>query len=274
MAGLRGNAPHVPTKLGLLMLTFHRILDIATEVADDGSSSEESDSEVSERNEEESPENLDKSITSPLKFQERSMRQYFKAMEVDEKGLRSSPSLAHFTIFEMAVRILNTHEDDSENGTGTIWGLRAYAARFWMQHFLELDPKAASDEELKIVVDGLHTIIDPNGEALKNIEIWLKESDMNSFFGDWPYPLREPFFDAVRSWFERSMNSHSEILSAEVLNWMKLCSSEAEILSQLARGHIKNWFETDRSFKARRAFEFARNALQLVSPISMMIIIA
>ena len=102
----------------------------------------------------------------------------FRAMAVDENGLRSSPSLAHLTIFEMAIRILNTHEDKNENQDGAdaifAFQIQNYAVTFWMQHFLDIDPESTSELEMQAVVDSLHTVMDPQGEALKKIELYAR----------------------------------------------------------------------------------------------------
>jgi hypothetical protein len=194
------------------------------------------------------------------------MRQYFRAMEVDENGLRSSPSQAHLTIFEMAVRILNTHEDETENenGASMIWPLRNYAVTFWMQHFLDIDPENTPEHEVQTVINSLYTVMDPKGEALKNIEVHTTDPAKCNFFGAAPYPLREQFLIHLKLWFERGSKYAPGTFSTEVVNWMQSCTSEAEIMAQLAKGHITNWFAAKRSFKARTSFEFARTALQMV----------
>ena len=87
---------------------FTRILQLSTNTANDEQSSDESDNDITDRQEDEGPaENTDNSIYSPLRFQERSLRQYFRETSVDEAGLMSPPSLAHLTIFNMAVRCLD-----------------------------------------------------------------------------------------------------------------------------------------------------------------------
>jgi hypothetical protein len=112
---------------------FIRILQLSTNTADDEQSFDESDSDIAGKQEDEGPaENTDNSIYSPLRFQERSLRQYFRETSVDEAGLRNPPSLTHLTIFNMAVRCLDVLVNF--NSTDTIsYNLQNYAANYWLQ---------------------------------------------------------------------------------------------------------------------------------------------
>jgi tetratricopeptide (TPR) repeat protein len=184
-------------------------------------------------------------------------------MEVDDNGLRSSPSAGHFTIFEMAAQILNTPETEStdDKGEDKMGQLRNYAATFWMEHFLDVDLKNTSDDGVRSVISSLHTIMNPEGEALKNIELCLSDFDKVSLFGD-----REDsqFFDHFNAWLNCARNSDVSSFSPEVLNWISSCSSQEEIMTHLAKGHVLNWFKAKRSYEARGSFEFARTALCMV----------
>jgi tetratricopeptide (TPR) repeat protein len=184
-------------------------------------------------------------------------------MEVDDNGLRSSPSAGHFTIFEMAAQILNTPETEStdDKGEDKMGQLRDYAATFWMEHFLDVDLKNTSDDGVRSVISSLHTIMNPEGEALKNIELCLNDFDKASLFGD-----REDsqFFDHFNVWLNRARNSDVSSFSPEALNWISSCSSQEEIMTHLAKGHVLNWFKAKRSYEARGSFEFARTALCMV----------
>jgi hypothetical protein len=197
-------------------------------------------------------------------------------MEVEDNGLRSSPSLGHFTIFEMAAQILNTPETEStdDKGKDKMQQLRNYAATFWMEHFLDVDLKNTSDEGVRSVISSLHTIMNPEGEALKNIELCvydlLTQSSMNDLGKASLFGGREnsQFFDHFNVWLNRARNLDVSLFSPEVLNWISSCSSQEKILTHLAKGHVLNWFQAKRSYKARASFEFARTTLRMVQTSS------
>ncbi|KAF8860934.1 hypothetical protein BDZ45DRAFT_293513 [Acephala macrosclerotiorum] len=245
-----------------------RILDLQTHVAEDESSGEESDSELNENEREEDSSNAtDNSITSPLKFQERSMRQYFRAMEVDENGLRSSPSQGHLTIFDMAVRVLDTSENPTTDGDGDdyLWQLRDYAVKFWMQHFLDIDPETTSEEGVKMVVTNLHTMMRIGGPALKNIENYTMDWEARNFFGSTSDALREQFFAHFKTWLDRADKFSPTAFSDEMVGWMSKSTSEDWVINQLALGHATNWLAAERSWKARTSFDFTRNTLRMTN---------
>jgi tetratricopeptide (TPR) repeat protein len=248
-------------------LTRLRILDLATDVADDGSSSEETDSELNEKHSDEESPNSDNSITSPLKFQERSMRQYFRAMEVDEHGLRSSPSLGHSTIFEMAARILNTPDttEAADGGLDIAWQLQDYAGAFWIQHFLDIDIEGATTDAVRTVIGSLFMIMNPEGEGLRNIESYTSGVDNRNIFGGAPYPLKEKFFEHFDIWLGRGrdlLKTDLHDFSNEVVAWLATCTSEEETLIHIAKGHVMNMYKVDRSWKVRQSLDFARSTLQ------------
>ncbi|CZR57803.1 uncharacterized protein PAC_07692 [Phialocephala subalpina] len=243
-----------------------RILDLQTHVAEDESGGEESDSELNEnQNDEESSNITDNSIASPLKFQERSMRQYFRAMEVDENGLRSSPSEGHLTIFDMAVRVLDTPEDPTTDGDGGeyLWQLREYAVKFWMQHFLDIDPETTSEDGVKLVITNLYTMMRVGGPALKNIENFNMDWESRSFFGSAPDALREQFFTHFATWLQRAYKFGPTSFSNEMVDWMSKSTSKDWVISQLALGHATNWLDAKRSWQARVSFDFTRNTLRM-----------
>jgi tetratricopeptide (TPR) repeat protein len=187
-------------------------------------------------------------------------------MEVDDNGLRSSPSAGHFTIFEMAARILNTPETEStdDKGEDKLWQLRNYAATFWMEHFLDVDLENTSADGVQSVISSLHTIMNPEGEALKNIELCVNNFDNVSLFGGPADHLRDQFFDHFNVWLNRARNLDVSSFSPEVLNWISSCSSQEETIVHLAKGHVLNWFKAHRSYEARGSFEFARTTLCMV----------
>lgn len=240
-----------------------RILDLATNTGDE-KSSDESDSELTEKHDDLAPfESFDTSSSSPLRFQERSMREYFREMEVDETGLRSSPSSAHQTIFEMAITILNTSvNDDNVKELKIDWELRDYTANFWLQHFLEVSPEKATEQDVKRVIGALQSLMSLRGEALRSIEHYF-DRDNDLFWSS--QEIRERFFESLKKWAERAKSLPAGALTNEKVSWIQWLSASTEtVLVELAKGHVTNWFKADRPWWARTSLQFALSALKMV----------
>jgi hypothetical protein len=205
--------------------------------------------------------NTDNSIYSPLRFQERSLRQYFRETSVDEAGLRSPPSLAHLTIFNMAVRCLDVLVD--LNSTDTIsYNLQNYAANYWLQHFLDIQPDSIPDKDMQGVIGSLHMVFDPSRNILKSLEFHCQEH-MVLFAG--AADLQEKFLNSLKDWAERAVNLAAGISSND-LSWIQnFSNSLKEVVAQVAQGHKSNWFKANTSWEAQRSFLFAQAALLMVS---------
>jgi hypothetical protein len=248
--------------------TFNRMLQITTwDVSDSDLSARESESELSEEQECEDTrvkiENfLDFSIDLPLKFQEASLRKYFREVDVDETGLRSSPSTANLIIFEMAVRILNTpdfHDGEDKDRKAFSSMLQEYSANCWLQHFLDIEPSATSDDDTALVINRLQLVMDPLGRVLKNIEEHLtggfRVLGSNA-------DHTEDFCNSLKTWAERAAILPQGLLDNDVLSWLqRLSLSSKHIKLQLARGHVLNWFSSEDASVAGKSFWFAFNIL-------------
>jgi hypothetical protein len=192
---------------------------------------------------------------TPLGFQERSLREYFQAVDVDEKGLRTPPSAAHLTIFEMAADLLFNAEEipkDSEQPK-----LLSYAASFWAQHFVEIDHSKASEDEVKRVVNILHKIMTNHKNVARTFE----------YFSQFSYSEMTPenealWLSTLKEWTGRASHS-SGLLAPEVDTWAKEITTSQEPLVMLARGHIINWYLQYNGFRILKAFGFARDAFKL-----------
>lgn len=243
---------------------FIRILQLSTNTADDEQSSDESDSDIADKQEDEDPaENTDNSIYSPLRFQERSLRQYFRETSVDEAGLRSPPSLAHLTIFNMAVRCLDVLVDLSSTDTIS-YNLQNYAANYWLQHFLDIQPSSIPDQDMQGVIESLHMVFDPDRNILKSLEFHCEERI--GLFGG-ATDLQEKFLNSLKDWAKRSVNLPVGISSSD-LSWIQSFSnSPKEAMTQVARGHKSNWFKANSSWEAQRSFLFAQSALLMVDHV-------
>jgi hypothetical protein len=247
--------------LRIYTYVFIRILQLSTNTADDEQSSNESDSDIADKQEDEDPAaNTDNSIYSPLRFQERSLRQYFRETSVDEAGLRSPPSLAHVTIFNMAVRCLDVLVDrDSTDAIS--YKLQNYAANYWLLHFLDIQPDSIPDKDMQGVIESLHMVFDPSRNILKNLELHCPR-----FFGLFAgaTDLPEKFLNSLKDWAKRASDLPAGISSND-LSWIQdFSNSPKEVMAQVARGHKSNWFKANTSWEAQRSFLCARAALLIV----------
>ncbi|KAF4304116.1 glyoxalase bleomycin resistance protein dioxygenase protein [Botryosphaeria dothidea] len=236
-----------------------RLLRLAQFTSEDEESSEETDGEASETADEglNEQEDTDVNTTAPLRFQERSLRQYFREAIVDKTGLRSSPSSAHFIIFQTITTIL-TQETEKDTG---IRLLKTYAADFWIPHFLDIQVDQVSDQEAKSVVDNLAAIVMNKGRALEKVE---ENSTDLGIFGE-TTDLREKMFGAVKSWIERALALPNETLTAETLQWARsLSENPSKLMEGVAEKHIVNWFNYANSrSETYWSFKFAVHALEL-----------
>ncbi|GME59925.1 glyoxalase bleomycin resistance protein dioxygenase protein [Neofusicoccum parvum] len=238
-----------------------RLLRLAQISSEDEGSSDESGSDPSETADEGLNDDAaaDSNTSAPLRFQERALRQYFREAIVDGKGLRSSPSSAHLTIFQTIATVLTT---DIENDAA-ISKLKNYAADFWIQHFLDIQVDAASDEEAKCVVESLAAIVTNKGRALEKIE---ENATSLGIFGD-ASDLREHTFSTVDGWIKRVTGLPHGAWTPETVGWVTaLREDPSKFMEGIARGHVFNWYNhATFRWEAWKSFQFAKHALKLTN---------
>lgn len=234
------------------------ILEIVKSRDGDDDDDEEGKTDDSDHADESIEVDLQEGGQTPVAFQERSLREYFQAVDVDEKGLRTPPSAAHLTIFEMAADLLfNASEKlkDKEQPK-----LLSYASSFWAQHFVEIDLSKATDDEVKRLVNALHKIMSNHNNVARTFEHFaeLSYSEMT--------PDNEGLWlNTLREWAGRASNSPG-LLVPEVETWAKEITTSQEPLMTLARGHVVNWYKDYNGLRIYKAFNFARDAFKLVLP--------
>jgi hypothetical protein len=192
-----------------------------------------------------------------MTFQERSLREYFQAVNVDEHGLRTPPRIAHLTIFEMtASRLLAGC--DRPNFPGEI-NLLDYSARFWICHFVEIDVNDATNDEAKKVIDILYAFFQNTNNVARTLEYYslaaysnmLAENDLS-------------WLKNVELWIQRGSKLDQDTFSLDTLSWLNDFAIEKAFLP-LARGHFQNWFKEHYSQRNTACLKFLRDALVLVS---------
>ncbi|OJD28871.1 glyoxalase bleomycin resistance protein dioxygenase protein [Diplodia corticola] len=238
-----------------------RLLRLAQITSDDDESSDESDGDGSETADEalETHDDTDPNTWVPLRFQERSLRQYFREAVVDENGLRSSPSSAHLIIFRTIATILTTDVEDDL----TIKMLKNYCADFWIHHFLDIEVESAGDDEVKSVLESLSDIVNNKNRALEKIE---ENASGLGIFGE-SKDLRERMFNSIKQWVGRASDLPTDFLNTESLNLVSSLSEDpSKLMEQIARKHVFNWFNyAAYRWEAWRSFHFALEALKLTN---------
>ena len=203
----------------------------------------------------------DEDGSAPLRFQERSLRSYFREMDVNQGGLRTTPPAAHLTILEMAASILCKQGEDPQN---TAWaGLQEYAAYYWADHLLEIDPDLASKDDTMTVLRSLSQIFLGMGNVSKSVETVAPEGYgyFECFWGD-----RNPqnhVLVAVRKWIQKAASMDPQEFVHDIAMFVKTKREEEMVL--LARAHIQNWWQgAEDSYDTVKSFEFALSALIMV----------
>ena len=207
---------------------------------------------------------LDDEDSIPLKFQDRSMREYFRAMDVDDHGLRTTPSQAHLTIFEMAVSVIG--EPYEYNGVAIAQKpspLKRYAANFWSQHFLDIEIEKAADEQVKLVVQSLAKIFQNQGQVTKTL---ADEAD-DVYSSMFTAHDETHWLETMTMWVDRAKSLDQEIFDIETTRWIaeiEMIPRLPMVMLPLARGHIQDWFKTDEDDIGYSHFRFAFDAVKMV----------
>ena len=159
----------------------------------------EEDNKDDDQNDDENDEGKDDSMPeledgkSPLTFQDRSLRQYFKSGNVEDDGVTefwTQATAAHLTILQMCVDI--TMEAAKDPNEPTISELSHYAIRYWHEHLEELDMENTTTEAIQQVVILLHRITQNESNIANLFEKVARHTDI--------YPRRTD--DTPIPWFE------------------------------------------------------------------------
>ncbi|KAF2014213.1 hypothetical protein BU24DRAFT_492906 [Aaosphaeria arxii CBS 175.79] len=200
-----------------------------------------------------------------ITFQERSLRQYFKALSVEEnhgEELRTPASAAHLTILTMCIDVLMdsaklgvTAPDDS------ILEIRGYALKFWHEHFNEIDLESASGEDLARVLATLKKVL-TNENNIANLF-------QRTIYAATAYPERSeegtrPWYDRVQPWAAKAVTNSPPELDPEVKSWAAdIAGDSGELLLPLAQGHLNDWIVQNEAFFLGEAYLFAQETLKL-----------
>ncbi|KAJ4348566.1 uncharacterized protein N0V89_009943 [Didymosphaeria variabile] len=190
----------------------------------------------------------------PLKFQERSMRDYFRVAKFDEDpdSLRTTGFEAHRQIFVTLSRILCEKSD-----TGISDRLRGFAGSSWFMHLgwaWWYNKLGRPTEEQKIeLLEAMAAVFNGEGGSSANIE---KQDIYYEYLGTNGLETKVKYFAEVAS--EVGEGKLKESTSA----WIREISTSWEkAFINLAKAHIGRWFSATDLKSAKQSYRFARSAL-------------
>jgi len=204
----------------------------------------------------------DESGKTPLTFQERSLREYFKAINVEESGLRTSPAHAHLTIFKLLVVLLCDKNAAAVEGKEP--RLRNYAAHYWAHHFAEITLVQISNQQVVEAMVGLRRIFNDENNLTHSIE------DYNGTLGYVWLGKKTSIFEKLQAWANRARSLEDVTLDEDTMAWIHSWEEapKTAVLS-LARAHVRNWFTRFRA-KANIGYLYAKTAFAAVRlPLSL-----
>ncbi|KAI9661209.1 MAG: hypothetical protein M1821_009536 [Bathelium mastoideum] len=182
-----------------------------------------------------------------ISLQERSMRDYFRSVNVEDDGLRTSTEQSHLLIFELLVRLLC---DEAPTEVVEKPCLHAYAAHYWAHHFVKID---AAAEHVSKVLEGLFTIFNNENNVAASFETY-----------------KAPYYDDLEkhTCFLEKFSAFLQLaksiddLPPKIKDWTKdLPDTPQKALLPLARGHISNQFNPLSRRLVENTFLYARSAL-------------
>ncbi|KAF1970445.1 hypothetical protein BU23DRAFT_600982 [Bimuria novae-zelandiae CBS 107.79] len=190
----------------------------------------------------------------PLKFHERSMRDYFRAANVDDdsESLRTTSFEAHRQIFITLSHILL-----KSAGTGISDKLRAFAASFWLMHlglvwwYRKL---GRPTEEQKVeLLEAIGAIFNGEDDVVVNIETAGNYYDSlgTNYLETWI----ESFADMAKEL------GHGKLRESTATLFNDISSNSKRTFVNLAKAHIQRWFSATDAKSAQQSYCFVRSAL-------------
>lgn len=234
-----------------------RLLEVARSYDDDDDNNDDQAKVLDETMDDTDLDSFDNSDNF-LTFQERSLREFFRALDVDDEGLRTPPSAAHLKIFQMAMQIIIEQGQDRKASTP----LLDYAGDLWTEHFMEIDIEQSSDGDVVSVLTSLHHITTNAQNVAGTLE------DCASIDKIYPVPRDTAgmsWLDVLRKWIARAETLPEDVLDPQLKAWVQNNRSDPDAaLAPLAKGHVINWYKSTNRFDITQAFACATAALNIV----------
>jgi hypothetical protein len=208
--------------------------------------------------------NVDEYREAPLTFQERSLRQYFRAVSVEQHGLdelRTPAKAAHTTILSMCLDILRKSTAMTKDGRGP--ALRGYAVKYWYEHFAELDVDAATDVEIGQTLEVLHSILTDEKRVSRLFDHYAVQSEL---YAEAKEGESMPWYDRILPWVRKAADISEDLIAEPIRTWAcNVIADEHHVLEQLSRAHIKNWLSLRSHFSITQAYKNAEITTRIVS---------
>lgn len=240
-----------------------RILALTRLGEKDDAVSDQTSTDGLELESEELPEPSADDGSFPLRFQERSLREYFRAPHEHEDGLRTTPKAAHMELFFMTISILCGEPIWGIHDEKALTVLTDYAAKFWSLHFRDLDVEAASESEVRQVVSYLHKIMTHREKFAKTIELYGERN------ADLPSDYSAEFVILINKWALRAASLPDNGIPDPTSVWAH--EDPQSFMMELARGHVYNWFKgntTGQDNEGQGSFIYACFASRSVNVLS------
>lgn len=200
----------------------------------------------------------------PLKFQGRSLRDYFQQAKEITEGLRTPEPIAQRKIFLVCCDIICGKievEDES---------LRKYAAHTWAYHLSWTDITLESNGDSIACLEGLGKIMtNANGAASFMQRHGVDYEDIHSDFEE-EFPIKDFENDLLISnmadFAEVISKSDSGLLSPGTRAWAKdTIEDRRNAFVPLSKAHITEWLQAVDTEAAMIAYRFARSCIAMVS---------
>ncbi|KAL2277917.1 hypothetical protein FJTKL_15052 [Diaporthe vaccinii] len=206
----------------------------------------------------------------PLKFQGRSMRDYFRQAQDITEDLRTPASVAHRKIFLVCCDIICgkikvQHES-----------LRSYAARNWAYHLSWTNITLETNGDSIACLEGLGKIMSSAHSAASFFQDHgVDYEDIHSDFVD-EFPVTDFTNDVLIShmsyWASliSQLTSTSDLLSQGTVAWAKeTIEDKRNAFVPLAKAHISEWLQAADVESATKSYKFSRSCIALTGQNSL-----
>ncbi len=182
---------------------------------------------------------------SIVRFHNRALKEYFCKAPSAHVGIRVHASKAAYLMFEVCAQILT-----SSTKIKVCKPLQQYAATNWALHFIDIDARALSEDEIShgtlMLYDILTNKNDTAGFFEKNITLTLNFLPYTHILvrPDGRHGGRNTRFQIrLALWFDQVARRDLN-LEAHVISWVKdMMAEPRKVLATLAKGHVQNWLK-------------------------------
>lgn len=246
-------------------LHVFRILELTPLSRVEEAVEEDQEEEGAVDDQEETVPNADEYRKAPLTFQERSLRQYFKAINVqDENEELRTPALdAHTTILTMCVEVLKRSTARTKDGKAP--ELRRYAVKYWYDHFNELDPDKATETQVGQVLQCLHSVLTDEKRVSRVFDHCADSTEI--------YPIvkqgdPDPWYNRINAWIGRASDLPADVISPDIRAWAnRLVASDEHVLYALSLAHGRNWLSLRSQLSITQAWWTTKALAIIVSSV-------